>query len=116
MAEAASAEANSHSHSISGRIGLNLFNLFNNWISPYGRIRGTWQNSDVKTHISQVVSGLGESTSDISQKFERDTVEGIAGVDAHFWGPVFGRLETTFNDSDISVLFKIIYGFGFVDP
>jgi hypothetical protein len=81
-----------------------------------GGIRGTWQNSDVKTHISQVVSERGESTSDISQKFERDTVEGIAGVDAHLWGPFFGRLQTTFNDSDVSIQFKIIYGIGFVHP
>jgi hypothetical protein len=43
-------------------------------------------------------------------------VEGIAGVDAHLWGPFFGHLETTFNDSDVSIQFKIIYGFGFVHP
>jgi len=108
------AEANSHSHSIWGRVG---FNLFNNRIGPYAGIKGTWQNSDVKTNIIRVNPGLmGEVINDISQKFERDTVEGIAGVDAHFWGPLFGRFESTFNGSDVSVMFKIIYGIGFVDP
>jgi len=109
----ARAEASSHSHSISGRFGLNLLN---NRFGPYLGIRGTWQNYDLTLHASQVISGFGEVTFDTSAKFERDTVEGIAGVDGHIWGPFFGRLETTFNGSDVSVMFKIIYGIGFVDP
>ena len=79
-------------------------------------IRGTWQNIDFKQHTEFDVAGLGREIIDTTAKFTRDTVEGVVGVDAHFWGPVFGRLETTFNGSDVSVMFKIIYGIGFVDP
>jgi hypothetical protein len=43
-------------------------------------------------------------------------MEGTVGADVHFWGPVFGRLETTFNDSDVSLMFRIIYGLSWVDP
>jgi hypothetical protein len=111
----ATAEASSHSHSIWGRVGLNLPFLSYRF-SPYGGIRGTWQTSDVKQHVSRDVPGVGNVTNDISQTFERDTVEGIAGVDAHFWGPFFGRFETTFNGSDVSVLVKFIYGLSWVDP
>ncbi len=108
-----SVEANSHSHSIWGRVGVNLLK---NRISPNVGIRGTWQTADVKQHISRDVAGLGNVTNDVSQTFERDTVEGIVGVDAHISGPFFARAETTFNGSDVSVLVKIIYGLSWVDP
>jgi len=108
------AEANSHSHSIWGGIG---FNLPTYPISLDGGIKATWQTADVKTNIIRVLPGLmGEVINDVSQKFERDTVEGIAGMNAHFGGPLFGRFETTFNGSDVSLMFKLIYGIGFVDP
>ena len=103
----------SHSHSISGRFGLNLLN---NRISPNVGIRGTWQHIDFKQHTQFDVAGLGRVTTDTTAEFSRYTVEGIAGVDAHFWGPWFGRFQTTFNGSDVSVLFKIIYGLSWVDP
>jgi hypothetical protein len=109
----ARAEVNSHSHSISGRFGLNLLN---NHLSPYVGARGTWQHIDFKQHTEFDVAMLGRVISDTTAKFTRDTVEGLAGVDAHIWGPFFVRAETTFNDSDVSVLVKFIYGIGFVDP
>jgi hypothetical protein len=104
---------NSHSHSISGRFGLNLPN---NRISPYLGIRGIWQDIDFKQLTQFDDAGVGHVTIDTTAKFTRDTVEGIAGVDAHISGPLFARTETTFNGSDVSVMFKLIYGIGFVDP
>lgn len=104
---------NSHSHSFSSRIGLNLPTYP---VSPFLGIGGTLQNSDVKFNTIQNFPGLGEVTFDTMAQFARNTVEGIAGVDAHFGGPLFGRFVSTFNGSDVSLMFKIIYGIGFVDP
>ena len=59
---------------------------------------------------------VGPVTFDTTADFERDTVEGIVGTNFHFGGPLFARAETTFNGSDVSVMFKLIYGIGFVDP
>jgi hypothetical protein len=91
-------------------------NLFNNRFSPHLGIRGTWQKNDLKIHATQVISGLGEVTFDTRAQFKHDRVEGIAGADFHIWGPLLARAQATFNDSNVSVLFKIIYGFSWVDP
>ena len=111
----ARAWVNSHSHSISGRFGLNL-PFLNYFFSPYVGARGIWQDIDFKQLTQFNDAGVGHVTIDTTAKFTRNTVEGIAGVDARFWGPLFGRFESTFNGSDVSVMFKIIYDIGFVDP
>ena len=100
-------------HSVSGRVG---YSFWNRRIAPYLGVRGGWSDVDIKTKLRRELSGPTSFKNTIRQKFEEDQVEGFVGLDVHFWGPLFGRNEVAFNGSDVSVLVKLMFGFGFVDP
>ncbi|MFQ5881019.1 MAG: carboxypeptidase-like regulatory domain-containing protein [Candidatus Methylomirabilales bacterium] len=106
-------EFSSHSHSAYGKFGVSLFN---NRIAPYAGVRGTWYRAKLEGDIrSSFSSGVTQNIT-FRNEFERDTAEGIFGVDARLWGPLFFRGEGSTNGTDFSLLFKLTYGFGFVDP
>jgi hypothetical protein len=44
-------------------------------------------------------------------EFEAEGVKGLARLDAHFTGPLFGRIEALFDDRDVSVLAKAVWRF-----
>lgn len=105
-----------HSHSVYGRLG---YSLFNNRVAPYLGIRGNWANVDFESETESRFKGFtleAIDTTRLEAEFERRTAEGLAGVDVRFWGPLFGRAEAAFTDSDVAVQVMLVYGFGFVDP
>jgi hypothetical protein len=65
------------------------------------------------------ISGLVEATFDngvitqnlFTNEFEAEGVKGLVRLDAHFAGPVFGRVEVLFDDRDVSVLAKGVWRF-----
>lgn len=106
-----------HSHSLYGRLG---YTFFGNRLSPYLGIRGNWADLDVEEKVQSrfldtSLATVQDTTVKIRSEFGRQAVEGIAGMDIHFWGPLFGRAEAAFTGSDVAAVVKIVYGFGFVD-
>jgi hypothetical protein len=98
-----------HQHTVSGRVG---YSVWDHRISPYVGLRGVWTRLDVESTIDRTLAGGITVENRIDQELERDELQGLVGVDANLFGPVFGRAEAAFGGDGVDVLFKIMIGFG----
>src|SRR5208282_2816104 len=69
------------------------------------------------TNVKLIGSGsfrslLGEALSvGIKNEVTANDFEGIAGLDVRFFGPLFGRAQVSFNDTDYAVMARLVYQF-----
>lgn len=107
-------------HELYARAG---YGFLNNRVAPFAGIKYRMSDLELRTDVS-ARSGVVEVRDDLDIDFELGRCEcilGIAGVDLRGpdvgeLGRLFGRVQTEFNGSGYSVLFKLMFGFGFVDP
>jgi hypothetical protein len=99
------------------------YSFLGNRLTPFGGVKYRWSDLEVRREVRGSLDSL-------EFRFRRaldlelgrgDRILGLAGVD--FRGPdvwqlgrVFGRVQTEFNGSGVSVLFKLMIGLGFMDP
>jgi hypothetical protein len=99
------------------------YGFLDNHIAPFGGVKFRTSDLEFRSDIRGRV-GTAEFRDRLEIDFEQgrcDCVMGLAGIDVRgpdIWefGRFFGRVQTEFNGSGFSVLFKLMFGFGYVDP
>jgi hypothetical protein len=93
---------------VAARIGYNV---------PTGlqvaRSLAPWEGVEFdSTNVKLTGSGAVRGQS-VGFKYEGNTndFKGIFGADSHLWGPVFGRAQVSFNDTNYAVMAKLVYQF-----
>lgn len=94
-------------HEVSTRFG---YIAPNKRVAYYTGVRGRRTVAQIEDELQLRSLGYGQKTGIASRtRLESETIEAIAGVDAHLGGPIYGRTETTFNGQDYGVLVTVAY-------
>jgi len=93
-------------HEVSTRVG---YVVPNNRIAYYTGIRTRWTDVEVEDELRVIAGQQREMDLSTRTALGSETVQAVAGMDAHLAGSLFGNLEVAAGGGDEQVLLKVIF-------